>query len=587
MDRMSGYKLQPNEQEFFINSLTAGVKLSCILTKAITQEQIESCGPNNYPFDKKLVITSQQPHLPTCRAVIIMHGIGGHKNYNYHSKLARKLAHEHGIASIRFDFRNCGFSTKTDGRTLQDDIEDCQAVYQYLIQEGYSVDALIGHSRGVVDVFNWQLTHLDTFVPNLVACAGRFIGKGLPESIRAHHPNFESEGGHYIQGFQDGSVTKVFVPLTETQSLGELEMSTVKKITKYSNTLCVYGLKEEIIPLKDAAHYSNCLQGRNELVFVNNATHSFYGEETIPENRWSTSKVPVNERKGKLDYNYEVADILTKWLDNEEVRKRFYEQHKMIHEFLPRWKDIEGVCNFRDIGGWQSALPSWSSGKHVKYGRVFRCASIDNMTPQGQLALKQLGITKVYDFRSQFEVQRGQFENLKDVEFISLEAEAITEDSKQFYYGMAESWQNYQKVYEYLVEEVIPTYKPIFEHLRDSQDPVLYHCTAGKDRTGTMTAMILKLLRVPNEIIAREYELTVEGLKPAHAQLAHFVQPLLAKSGLPEHPSIENLLGSKYEVMIAFLLNFDKKYLQVEHYFEQKMGFSQQDLETIRQNLLF
>lgn len=582
----SGYILQTNETEFMLSSATPGIQLSCVKTSPVTEEQIAEM--ETYPLDVNLKLKGA-PYPATKRAVIIMHGIGGHKNYTYHSKLARKLAHEQGITSIRFDFRNCGSSTKTGrlGRTLQNDIDDCQAVFEYLLKEGYSVDALIGHSRGVVDVFNWQLKHKDTFVPNLVACAGRFIGKGLSDSIRRKHPNFEKEGGHTIQGFQDGAYRDVFVPLAETESLSELFMTTVSEITKYSNTTTVYGLKEEIIPLVDAAHYANALAERNTLVFIPNATHSYYSTDKIPKEEWGHTEVPVNEKLCRLDYNYQVTDTVAEWLSTESVRCRFYERNMNIHEFLPRWKNVEGVANFRDVGGWQTAMPTWSTGKHIKWGRIFRCASIDHMTVQGQQTLLDLGVKKVFDFRSGFEVGSRDFQLLGDVEFVSLAAEDITQDGAKFYLAMAKTWKNYINVYEFLLEEVVPTYKPVFEHLRDSQDPILYHCTAGKDRTGILTAVILKMLKVPNEIIAAEYELTTEGLKPSHKKLSQFVAPILEKHGLPEHPSVDNLLASKYEVMLETLLNFDQKYESIDSYLSSKLGLSQADLSAIRTNLLF
>lgn len=580
------YKLQLNERDLTISSLSEGIELSCIMTTPITKDEISKM--DKYPLDSKLKLEGD-PYPGTLRSVIIIHGIGGHKNYTYHSKLARKIAHEQGVTSIRFDFRNCGSSTKTGnlGRTLQDDILDCQAVYEYLHTEGYSIDALIGHSRGVVDVFNWQLQYKDLFVPNLIACAGRFIGKGLPDSIRKIHPNFEKEGGHFIKGFQDGEYRDVFVPLNETESLGELNMSTVKSITKHSSTITVYGLKEEIIPLPDAAHYAHSLGDRNTLVFIPNATHSYYGAEIIPKDKWEQSEVPVNIKLGKLDFNYQVTDVLTEWLNPESVRRRFYERNLNIHEFLPRWKVIEGVSNCRDIGGWKTNNPTWSTGKHIKWGIIFRSGSLDAVTIEGQRSIKELGIRKVFDFRFSFETKGFDFELLKDVEFVSLAVGENEGDGSKVYLDMANSWKNYDSVYEYLLDQVVPTYKQIFHHLRDSQDPILYHCSAGKDRTGILTAVILKMLGVPNEIIAAEYELTVEGMKASDEHTPASLVPFLKQLGLHEHPALDNIQDSKYEVMLETLLKLDKKYGKIENYLEVKLGLTNDDISTIRAHLLF
>lgn len=598
---MSGYKLQINEHEFTLNTPNESSEqfISCILTTPLSEEQANS---EDYPADKKLDLTNS-PYPDTRRGAIIVHGIGGHKNYTYHSKLARKLAHEQGVYSIRFDFRNCGSSSKTGkkGRTLQNDLEDCHVVYKWLSNGGFKgrkviIDALIGHSRGVVDVFNYQLQHMDIYIPNLVACAGRFIGKGLPESIKKVHPNFEQEGGHWIKGFQDGSYTNVWVPLEETNSLGELYMNSVKKICKETDTLLIYGLKEEIIPLEDATHYSNCLGDRNTLVLLPDATHSFYGDFDIPVQEWNQSKIPINKSKGRHDYNYEVCRIITDWLSPISCERRFYEKALNIHEFLPRWKDVEGVANFRDIGGWKTSMPQWP-GAAIKWGKVFRSANTDFMTPKGQENLKALGIKKIFDFRMPFEIKETNFELLSDVEFISLCPPNKTEMGLEFYYNLAKSWKNYDNVYKGLLDNVIPFYKPIFEHLRDHADiPILYHCTAGKDRTGTVTAIILSLLGVPDALVAKEYELTSEGLKPAYPEIKKLVNPLFSElsqkfqleSGWTlEKDGFENLFASKYETMLEFLMTINTEYDGVENYLKSKMGFSNEDLDLIRSNMLF
>ena len=92
----------------------------------------------------------------------------------------------------------------------------------------------------------------------------------------------------------------------------------------------------------------------------------------------------------------------------------------------------------------------------------------------------------------------------------------------------------------------------ILRHLRDSDDPIIIHCTAGKDRTGVICAIILKLLGCEDEVVAREYELTTIGLRRDHnkilAAVVHEVQTRETYNGDGNFKDgILNLLSSKYD----------------------------------------
>ena len=59
-----------------------------------------------------------------------------------------------------------------------------------------------------------------------------------------------------------------------------------------------------------------------------------------------------------------------------------------------------------------------------------------------------------------------------------------------------------------------PEYRAMFHQLLDGHTPLLVHCTAGKDRTGLGSALILTALGVPHATVVQDYELTDQLLKP-------------------------------------------------------------------------
>ena len=63
------------------------------------------------------------------------------------------------------------------------------------------------------------------------------------------------------------------------------------------------------------------------------------------------------------------------------------------------------------------------------------------------------------------------------------------------------------------MENAGPSYRKILLHVRDRPDePLAVHCTAGKDRTGVLVALVMKIAGVEDGVVAREYALTEVGL---------------------------------------------------------------------------
>ena len=85
---------------------------------------------------------------------------------------------------------------------------------------------------------------------------------------------------------------------------------------------------------------------------------------------------------------------MASWLGPEGEHERFARKAEMIGH-VKRWKDIEGVSNFRDLGGWQTKYADY-----IRPDRIYRCADLSNITDLGRQTLKQLKITKAYDLRS-------------------------------------------------------------------------------------------------------------------------------------------------------------------------------------------
>jgi len=125
----------------------------------------------------------------------------------------------------------------------------------------------------------------------------------------------------------------------------------------------------------------------------------------------------------------------------------------------------------------------------------------------------------------------------------------------------------------------------ILRYVRDNpHDACLFHCTAGKDRTGIIASILLKLAGVDDTSIAHDYALTRVGREPARAKIMERLskEPMFASN----NEAALNMFTCREETMIAFLGLLKDKYGGVEEYLKQYTHLSEDDITTIRNNML-
>lgn len=157
---------------------------------------------------------------------------------------------------------------------------------------------------------------------------------------------------------------------------------------------------------------------------------------------------------------------------------------------------LEGAFNFRDLGGLR--LPD---GRRIRERRLFRSDTLQALTPRDvRLLLDEVGLRTVVDLRLTKEVQeegRGLLGETGAVRFIDSPFGMASTD------GIA-SDQVLEHLYlSCLASDSLPlAIQSIADH---ASAPVLFHCAAGKDRTGVVAAMVLGLVGVDEEAIVADY----------------------------------------------------------------------------------
>ncbi|KAI5293890.1 hypothetical protein KEM52_005047 [Ascosphaera acerosa] len=254
----------------------------------------------------------------------------------------------------------------------------------------------------------------------------------------------------------------------------------------------------------------------------------------------------------------------------------------------PPFIDLEGIDNLRDLGGY----PITPTGS-VRRGFLYRSAHLGTLTEETTQALvEDLGIRWIYDFRSTAENERLPSCEVVGATRVALPVFPEKDTSPEAIalrfqnYSSSERSAGYVRAYkEILTEGAKHAYKVVFEHIRDRpEEPLLFHCMGGKDRTGCFAALCLRLAGVPDdEIIVKEYALTTVGLQKLNRQFMAMLQQTPAFADNPEGAA--KLLSSEPEYMRDTLKFLDEAYGSVEGYLEQAVGFSTADVEKIKQHL--
>ncbi|KAI0042286.1 hypothetical protein FA95DRAFT_1525503 [Auriscalpium vulgare] len=255
----------------------------------------------------------------------------------------------------------------------------------------------------------------------------------------------------------------------------------------------------------------------------------------------------------------------------------------------PPFVTVSGVCNLRDLG--QHPTEPGKAGRRTRPGFAYRSAELGSITPEGQAQIRDLGISTIFDLRSDTEILKY---NSPTPVIPSAQIVHIPVFQKQDYSPerMAQRFQLYAQgnveaflqLYSEILDAGGPTFGTILRHVRDKpQSSFLFHCTAGKDRTGVMAALLLLLAGADDQFIAEDYALTRIGREPARAIVMERLEKEPIFAGNRE--AALNMLSSRPETMLAFLKLLEERYGGVEAYVKKYCELNDDDIGTIRRNL--
>jgi protein-tyrosine phosphatase len=173
-----------------------------------------------------------------------------------------------------------------------------------------------------------------------------------------------------------------------------------------------------------------------------------------------------------------------------------------------RYLELEGCWNLREIGGYAT-----TDGRITRWGQILRSDSLQGLSAEGQQQLLAYPLRSIIDLRHTTEIEGAPnvFAQAPEVIYHHIPLLDVRDED----WSKIDLWQ----VNKNLLDEQVGL-KQVFTVLASKDTfPVLIHCTAGKDRTGLVIALLLGLLNVPAETIIEDYRLSAVYLQPQFEQL--------------------------------------------------------------------
>ena len=246
---------------------------------------------------------------------------------------------------------------------------------------------------------------------------------------------------------------------------------------------------------------------------------------------------------------------------------------------------LEQGSNFRDLGGYET-----KDGHTVRWGVAYRSGAMPLLDENDYALLSQLHIDSIIDLRSleEREVAPDLLDDRTGALFLAND------------YSFKVLWKGLQanggeNIYKGMEKTLAPQYRSLFRRILSGDGAVVYHCSAGQDRTGVATALIYDVLGVDRETILADYHLStalrrpqweLPDLDPAkypNNPIVQFYAKMRADGPPKAHP-LYTASGASH--LAQFFTYLDQEYGGSEGYLKQELGFTDTDIAKLREIML-
>ncbi|MDC0070513.1 MAG: tyrosine-protein phosphatase [Alphaproteobacteria bacterium] len=276
------------------------------------------------------------------------------------------------------------------------------------------------------------------------------------------------------------------------------------------------------------------------------------------------------------------------WFNGKEIPSferpipvKFSENLREDYRKLP----FTGAHNFRDLGGYKT-----EDGRALKWGKIYRSDDLHLLTDEDLKYLSRLNIKSVVDFRSDEEresepdrLNPDMTQVLLPIKFQpeELDDETLKNLMKNLTFGTLDSSNLLRDFNIVIVKDFATEYKKFFRHvIENNAEPIVFHCTAGKDRAGFASAMILTVLGVPREKVIEDYLLTNTYVKDhVDSEMLEIELKTFFRADTDNLRKI-NLVEERY-IQAAFD-TIDSEWGGMDNYISGALGLSEEDILKLK-----
>ena len=230
--------------------------------------------------------------------------------------------------------------------------------------------------------------------------------------------------------------------------------------------------------------------------------------------------------------------------------------------------------NFRDLGGYLGF-----EGRSVKWRHLFRADGLSHLSTGDHDVIRKLGVATIIDLRTNEELERDRFD--ADATPVAFHHAPLMKSTRR-----AEDFDDQPfllgDTYVTMLSDAGHEIRKAVEVVADERNhPVIFHCAAGKDRTGVLAALLLGLLGVADEDIVEDYALTARAMGSLRELLIERRPELRERIVARDAP----IMSAAPENMRSLLSIIEERWGSIPAY-AQSIGISDATIDSLRAALL-